>query len=294
MIGEYDFVSNYQQEPLKEVLVFDGSSIYTDFGIFQKKYKYIIKEKKWKEEKIRKDYCSGEKLMFELDEVLYVVYGSLILNLSQNKLFLELPTDLKRNFHKTCLFKDQLIFFSGSNEVKSRMFDIKHKSWKDLSIKLLHQQVSAIEYLDKVWLTGGIKDYTNVYKPLDSVEVYDPITDEKTSSPIKMMQARYEHKAVVFRKKLFIFGGRGESTKLNTVEMFSPIANKFVMMAPMKITRSWFGCCRANNLVYIVGGRDEETVFNSVEVYDLENNTWSKGADLPCGAECVVTCAVTN
>ena len=129
MIGEYDFVSNYQQEPLKEVLVFDGSSIYTDFGIFQKKYKYIIKEKKWKEEKIRKDYCSGEKLMFELDEVIYVVYKSLILNLSQNKLFLELPTDLKRNFRETCLFKDQLIFFSGSNEVKSRMFDLKHKSW---------------------------------------------------------------------------------------------------------------------------------------------------------------------
>ena len=101
-----------------------------------------------------------------------------------------------------------------------------------------------------------------------------------------MNEARSSHKVIVYKNKLFVFGGRDKHDELlNTVEMFSPEDQKFVMMAPMKIARWSFACCRVGNLVYVIGGLIcdgrllDQT--NSVEIYNLDNNTWTDGVDFP-------------
>ena len=77
--------------------------------------------------------------------------------------------------------------------------------------------------------------------------------------------------------------------------MFSPVTNKFVMMAPMKIARCGFACCRVGNLVYIIGGvTNGSNITNSVEIYNLNTNTWKKGKQFPVADFELHACAVNN
>ena len=111
-----------------------------------------------------------------------------------------------------------------------------------------------------------------------------------------MKEARWNHSAIVYKHKLFVFGGCSKDGPLNTVEMCSPSTNKFVKMAPMKFPRTDFTSCRVGNLVYVVGGwilGSDNT--KSVEVYNLDTNIWSDGGDFP-GYENVklYACAVND
>ena len=101
-------------------------------------------------------------------------------------------------------------------------------------------------------------------------------------------------KIISYKKKLFVFGGKCKGGYLNTVGMFSPETNKFVMMAPMKIARSDFGCCRVGNLMYVVGGYGGDVATNSFEIYNMDNNTWTDGVDFPVATFALAACAVNN
>ena len=77
----------------------------------------------------------------------------------------------------------------------------------------------------------------------NSIIIYDPVTKNQVS-PIKMNGARSSHKVIAYKKNLFVFGGIGKYGYLNSVEMFTPENQKFVMMAAIKITRVNFACCK--------------------------------------------------
>ena len=111
-----------------------------------------------------------------------------------------------------------------------------------------------------------------------------------------MIQARLGHRVIVYKNKLFVFAGYGkDECLLKTVEMFSPEENKFVMMAPMKIARGCFGCCRVGNLVFVVGGwAGDDISTRSLEIYNLDNNTWTDGVDFPKAGWYLNACAVNN
>ena len=119
-----------------------------------------------------------------------------------------------------------------------------------------------------------------------------------------MNEARYRHKAIVYNKKLFVFGGCGRDGVLNSIEMCSPFTNQFVTMAPMKSARTDFGCCVVGNLVYVIGGLidasdqfDEDDLFhptNTMEIYNLDTNTWNCRVYLPFATDGLHACAVDD
>ena len=131
------------------------------------------------------------------------------------------------------------------------------------------------------------------YKTLNTVEIYDPVRKTTPLSQIKMQQARRNHKVIVYKDKLFVFGGFCNGY-LNTVEMYSPDTNKFISMAPMKIARSLFACCRVGNLVYCFGGVTDYGRTNSVEIYNLDTNAWSEGKNFPVAKSFLHACAVNK
>ena len=155
---------------------------------------------------------------------------------------------------------------------------------------------AVVYYLNKVLIIGGYGcDDDREWKKLNTVEIYDPVAKTQTFVPLKMIQSRQDHKVIVYKKKLFVFGGRGEDGFLNTVEMFSLENKKFVEMAPMKIARSSFACCRVGNLVYVIGGYiggGDKT--ESVEIYGMDSNTWTDGVDFPFATFALAACAVNN
>ena len=102
---------------------------------------------------------------------------------------------------------------------------------------------------------------------------------------------------------MFVFGGVEKDERIsNSVEMYSPDANKFVVMAPKKTARCNFACCRVGHFVYLIGwitsfnGNDSyygET--NSIEVYNLDANTWTDGETIPnADSYTLKACAVSN
>ena len=90
---------------------------------------------------------------------------------------------------------------------------------------------------------------------------------------------------------MFVFGGVGLNSALNSVEMYSPETEKFVVMAPMRVARGSFGCCRVGNLVYVIGGSNRGKL-KSVEIYNLDTDTWTEGKDFPVAAFNVHSCAL--
>ena len=163
------------------------------------------------------------------------------------------------------------------DDVKSKLFNPISAQWIDVDIKVKRKHFSVVEYFGAIWIVGGERGGKDgKFQNLNWIEVYDPVSKSfKVLRSTKMIQARSGHKVIVYKNKLFVFGGWCEDCfPLNTVEMYSPETNKFGMIAPMKVARSDFACCRVENLVYVVGGNilgGGST--NSVEVYNIDNNT---------------------
>ena len=116
---------------------------------------------------------------------------------------------LKSNFH---------------NNVEFKHLNTNDNKWVDCNVKTDRDFFSAVQFFDKVWIVGGLKlGAYGTSKVLNSTELYDHENKTVVTSPITMMQARRNHKAVVYNGKLFVFGGIGKTNKaLNTVEMYSP------------------------------------------------------------------------
>ena len=194
-----------------------------------------------------------------------------------------------------------------NDDGESKLFDTTTKQWIYVNIKPTRQYFAVVYYMKTVWIIGGIEcggqnyicNEDGIPGRLNSIIVYDPVTKTQTLSPIKMIHARMGHRVIVYKKKLFVFGGHGEdAVPLNSVEMFSQETKKFVTMAPMKIARSNFACCRVGSLVFVVGGfvvgRWMGVTDRSVEVYNLDNNTWTGGVDFPVPDFGLCACAVNN
>ena len=132
------------------------------------------------------------------------------------------------------------------------------------------------------------------YEIVNTIEIHDPVSKTTSLSPFKMIQSRKDHKVIVYNNKLYVFGGVYDNKLLNTVEMYSPDANKFITMSPMKTARHDFGCCRVGNLVYVMSGWDKDKWTNSVEIYNLDDDTWTFGEELPVAGYNLSACTVHN
>ena len=191
-----------------------------------------------------------------------------------------------------CVFRNQILLLNRHRE--SVLFSPMSKKWREIGLKVDRYRFTAVEYLNQVWIIGGVGDGNN--EVLDTVVIFDPISNSQITSTIRMKEGRESAEAIVYEDKLFIFGGYNETSyELNSVEMYSPQTNEFTVMSPMKRARWDFGVCRVGNLVYVMGGqklydkKDETT--DSVEIYNLETDEWNDGVDLPEICDSVYACA---
>ena len=260
-------------------------------------YQYLLDCEKWV--KLNKFPKSIDKIcgVFEINDVFYVVSNKGILALNN---FFKFPSNKHYAWCTSCQIGNNilLICMNLCEYVESKLFDPVNKQWSDVSIKTERKGFDAVEFLNQIWIVGGLghDDDDENYEYLNSVQIYDPVNKFTYLSPVKMVQRRYHHKVIVYKDSLFVFGGCDDYDKpLNSVEMYSPKTNKFVTMAPMKVARSNFACCRVGNLVYCVGGWNSGGFTNYVEVYNLDTNQWCNGKNFPVvSASNLHACAVSN
>ena len=262
-------------------------------------YQYLLDEKRW----IKLNQLPESVVIiyntFEINNTCYVVGTEGISTL--NNEFHKYPSNKVYYWCATCQVGNNILVVCYNlcdDDVESSLFNPINKQWSDANIKVKRTSFAVVYYLNKVWIIGGYKRNYN-RKFLNTVDVYDLVTENQVLVPIKMNEARANHKVIVYKNKLFVFGGAGNGYLLNTVEMFSPVTNEFVMMAPMKISRCGFACCRVGNLVYVIGGWVPRApigldITKSVEVYNLDSNIWTDEGDFPGAEYGLYACAVNN
>ena len=231
--------------------------------------------------------------MFEINNVFYIVGRKGISTL--NNEFYKFPSNKEYNWCYTCRVGNNILVYYDDH-VENSLFNPINKQWSDANIKINRMSFPVVYYLNKIWIIGGQqRDDDGKWKTFNTAEIYDSVAKNQILAPIKTIQPRSRHRVIVYKNKLFLFGGCENDAYLNSVEMFSPGTNKFVMMEPMKIARCDFACCRVGNLVYIVGGwicGGEHTT--SVEVYNLDTNAWTDGVDIPVAGHIICGCAVKD
>ena len=191
--------------------------------------------------------------ILEINNVYYTV-GTKGISTLNNEVY-NIPFNERYDWCETCRVGNNILVICcnsyGNDDGECRLFNPINCKWSDVDIRTKRRRFAVVYYLDKIFIIGGLDGR----QALNSIGVYDPVSKTLVSSPIKMNEARCGHKVIAYKKKLFVFGGYDkDGRRLNSVEMFSPQTNTFVVMAPMKIARCDFACCRVGNLVYVVGG----------------------------------------
>ena len=256
-------------------------------------YQFSLKHKTWSE----LNFPSGKEITygtFEINKNCYFVCRDEIFKIPSTQHFYKLHPSLK--ILNACRFKDQILLFGSSG--KGFLFNPINKQLSTTNINVERYYFTAVEYLDKVWITGEFEFHSLAScKKLNTIQIYDPSNKTTSLSPIEMIQARSHHKLIVYKNKLFVFGGFSIGIGiLNSVEMYSPETKKFITMAPMKIPRYDFACCRVGNFVYVIGGfvDDMQSCTTSVEIYNLDTDAWTFGEDFPVVESFLHACAISN
>jgi hypothetical protein len=122
---------------------------------------------------------------------------------------------------------------------------------------------------NKVLFTGGA--YVGAVS-----EIYDAATGVFTNVP-NMTVSRGDHSATLLNDgKVFISGGYGSSTYLNSTEIYDPVANTFTQKRSMSSRRAYHSSILLNDgTVLIVGGYSSTAYLNTAEIYNPSTNLYT-------------------
>ena len=120
----------------------------------------------------------------------------------------------------------------------------------------------------KLYAVGGaVHDVGGAALPVNTLEVYDPVTDRWTFKR-RMPTPRLGLAAAAIDGKLYAAGGNAGISFFNTLEVYDPVANTWTTLAPMPRTRSGLAAAAIGGQLYAAGGSiDGFTEFNDLQVY---------------------------
>ena len=283
------FLTEEVKQATKEIIVADTNN--------KLNYQYLLDDKNWVKINKFPDSVGDIYGVFEIDNVFYVVGDKGIATL--NKEFYKLPSNMIYHWYTSCQVENNVLLIRINYHANAdcKLFNTVSKQWSDVNIHTARDHFDVVHYLNEFWIVGG-RERDDDYKITNTIQVLDTKNKKNFLSPVKMIQPRINHKVIVYKNKLFVFGGYFNGY-LNTVEMYSPDTNKFITMAPMKIARSEFACCRVGNLVYVICGYIGNYKYSkSVQIYNLDTDVWCNGTNFPIASTLGYSnshaCAVNN
>ena len=136
-----------------------------------------------------------------------------------------------------------------------------------------------------IYLVGGI---TSASTALWS---YDPVADKWNTQHQPMPTGREHTTSAVVDGKLYVIGGEvpnpnggGAETymRLNTNEVYDPVADQWKTLAPMPIPESDITSGIIDGKIHVASGENNQDscVFAQHEVYDPKTDQWSAMADM--------------
>ncbi|XP_077296395.1 ectoderm-neural cortex protein 1-like isoform X2 [Arctopsyche grandis] len=176
---------------------------------------------------------------------------------------------------------EQTVLVVGGRNSKVWSLDIRSKQLSALPRMQRERYSCAAAVVDGfVYVSGGLNDSQVA---LDTVEQFDPVK-QIWSFVAQMPQARFDHAAASWNGNMYLVGGATLEGALNSVHVYNPKMNKWTSIAPMAFARSSCAALVFDDQLFVIGGSTDLRVFSrltSVIRYNLLNQTWTKGTDLP-------------
>ena len=187
----------------------------------------------------------------------------------------------------TLYYGDTLCLAGGYN-TKTSVLRKEVVCWNPLSPQNISNWVSippmthgrykaAAVVLDgKLFVTGGYNTITHEF--MDSVEVFDDVTQQWYPVSPLLNGGRAGHKVEAVNGKLYVIGGWRKFQFLDEVEEYNPLLNKWTIKSKMPQPLAYFGSVVKNGQIYIVGGisgfrpSDEH---NALRVYSPYKDVWA-------------------
>jgi N-acetylneuraminic acid mutarotase len=133
----------------------------------------------------------------------------------------------------------------------------------------------------KIYVMGGFSGGIEV----NTMEIYDPLTDTWTAGAAMPQQTRGAAVAKARNGLIYLFGG-AFSGILSTVQVYNTTANTWTTKTPLPVGVWMAAAVTADNgEIYVFGGSSSGAfyTYNGTQVYDPDADTWSTGADVPTG-----------
>lgn len=135
-----------------------------------------------------------------------------------------------------------------------------------------HPGAASIE--GAVYVSGGSKRAMR-WTPENNLWVLRPGRDRWDSLP-DMPEGRMGHQMIAANGKLYVIGGRGDSSRVLIYDR----TTGWTAGAAMPQKRDHLGAILVGTKIYAIGGRDSR-ILRRVDVYDIATDSWFEGPPLP-------------
>ena len=185
----------------------------------------------------------------------------------------EVPDD--RECFTACSFMDSIYIVGGyvrhSTTNTCVEFNTKTLQWKVISnMNEVRTRLACSVFEGRVVVSGGLRGSIFINDLLNTVEAYDHVANTWFKLP-NMIKARYYHKSIAIKNKLFIVGQ--DVTK--TCEVLNSNTNKFCLLnTPKKHFKS--SCYYPTEVISIGSKLNIFYDKGHVIIYDIDNDEWSE------------------
>jgi N-acetylneuraminic acid mutarotase len=97
----------------------------------------------------------------------------------------------------------------------------------------------------------------------------------------------------VINNIIYVVGGSGSTSNLNSVYAYDPSTDSWSTKAQMSFIRGELSVAAVNGKIYAIGGYNNTNAVNIVEEYDPISNTWTNKAPMPTSRS-TISCGVIN
>ncbi|KAJ1611248.1 POZ and kelch domain-containing protein [Cryptosporidium canis] len=152
--------------------------------------------------------------------------------------------------------------------------EINNIGWTKVKAMLTPRAHGSCADLDKsnCALFGG---YNNNNKALDSLEIYDPLTDSWREGPSMLIGRRNLASITLDDGRIFAIGGFDGKNIISASEFYDSRTKYWSTSPPINVPRSSASCIKLDQFsIAIVGGTCGDKRLKSIEIFDIRRNQW--------------------
>ena len=166
------------------------------------------------------------------------------------------------------------------------VFDPASNTWstpQTTGVYTGRRYLSATMVDGKIYFIGGIQADQIPYLALNTVEVFDPLSNAWTTPTMSgSMTARAYHASVVINGKIYVIGGNIRAPSFPNVEVFDPGTNTWTVPVTSGtfIQRYLLTASAVGGKIYVFGGIGVDSsganaLVSQVQVFDPSTGAWS-------------------